>query len=422
MARITIFEHGQLEVGHTYAGVQFTQGHYDALGKFHRQQAEKNGKTDYFSLLFGAVKFAQYVGVLQVGELTIEVLPKADQDTGEGSEANYWRNQLLQMLRAVGTLPVQAPSFSSLHVQQYDILELYFELFVKEVDALMRLGLIKQYRQQSCNTKALKGALLFGQHLQQNLVHQERFYTHHTVYDQQHLMHEILFEALILLQRLCKGHALQGRIARLLLDFPPQQRIKINEGTFSKLSFGRKQAPYQQAIHIAKLLLLNYHPDVVSGQEDVLALLFDMNALWERFVFVNLQQNPDWEVREQVTKLFWKGGNNSSDMKADIVCRHRHSQRVVVLDTKWKNINGNAPSPEDLRQMYVYADYYGASRVALVYPGKEDNRVYGKFQKLCDGQEEKVCEVVQIAPKVALNQWGKTIAKLLFFETAPYGI
>lgn len=67
----------------------------------------------------------------------------------------------------------------------------------------------------------------------------------------------------------------------------------------------------------------------------------------------------------------------------------------MVLDTKWKNLNGFNPSPDDLRQMYVYHEYYGAKRVALVYPGDPKNRSTGNFypSKFYD-KMDKECSIL----------------------------
>src|SRR5690606_36361637 len=116
----------------------------------------------------------------------------------------------------------------------------------------------------------------------------ERFYVKFSTYDKDHKIHQILFKALKLLNRINTNGVLSSRIGSLLLNFPEVVDIKISESLFDKLQFDRKTERYRIAINIAKLLLLNYHPDIKRGRNDVLALMFDMNVLWEQFVFASL--------------------------------------------------------------------------------------------------------------------------------------
>jgi 5-methylcytosine-specific restriction enzyme subunit McrC len=367
----------------------------------------------YFGLRYNGIQFNEYVGVIQVGKTIIEVLPKADKNEGDDKK---WRNILTGMLAAIGNFDVKATSQSNLKLKPNNVLDLYFKMFIEEVEYLLHNGLIKQYRKKEGNVTALKGSLQFGKHLQQNLTHQERFYVRHSTYDVNHAFHFILYKTIKLLKQINTNMGLQNRIGSLLLHFPEMPDIKVTDATFKKLAFTRKNMSYKKAIEIAKLLLLQYHPDVSKGRNNVLALMFDMNKLWEQFVYVSLRKHKDagTTVSGQSFKYFWnpeKG--NRSKMIADIVINKVEPDNCFVLDTKWKNLNGYNPSPEDLRQLYVYHEYYGAKKVALIYPGNgnEFTQNKGKYlDPITEKELEKECSVILLPVEQSIKAWQASIA------------
>ena len=396
---ITVFEHESLRLSDD----KLSKGQLESLQAFYGEKG-----VPYYSLIHKGVKFNSFVGVLQVGPTTIEVLPKADGIDGEDA----WRKTLIDMMRSVGLFDIHAPSQSRLSLKTNSILDLYFELFIKHVEYLLHSGLVKKYRKVEGNKTVLKGRLMFGKHMTKNAVHKERFYVCHTTYDNQHQLHCILYKAIHLLKRINSNALLSNRLGSLILDFPEMPDIKITESLFSKLNYNRKTEKYRNAIEIARLLLLNYHPDVRSGQNDVLALMFNMNLLWEKFVYSSLRKHKssDTEIKSQTKKGFWKPDNgNRSSIKPDIVI-HPNNERCVVLDTKWKNLNGKNPSPDDLRQMYVYMKYYNAKKVALVYPGGVNTPISGKYFKESSSDiGENECSIISLAVNQDITKWQQVI-------------
>lgn len=416
---ITVFEHQIIKLGQVIGEAKFDEDKLKALVTYFGEKG-----VPYYSLIKNGVRFNEYVGVIQVGNVVIEVLPKADKkpdDTSNESEESQWQKILIGMLRAVGSFDIKSTSESNLKIKSNNILDLYFEMFITEVEYLLHNGLLKKYRKKEGNVTTLKGSLIFAKQIQQNLTHQERFYVRHTTYDVEHLLHFILFKAIQLLKHINTNTTLHARIGALLLFFPEMPDIKVSETTFNKLIFNRKTQAYKKAIEIAKLLLLQYHPDVSRGRNHVLALMFDMNLLWEQFIYVCLRKNkPDnYQIAAQTTKNFWSPKSDTysiSRIKPDIIIKDEKEKCLAVLDTKWKNLNGKNPSPEDLRQMYVYHEYYNANKVALIYPGKY-NITDGFFAPTSTFKEnDKHCAVINIEVIDNIKEWQRSIAHFIFDE------
>lgn len=401
---ISVFEHQTIVLQQKFEdGVVFDQTKLDAFVRFF-------GKgIPYYSLIRNGIQFNEYVGAIQIGNTLISVLPKADKRQKEDQdEKKKWNQILIDMLRAVHGFNVKAPSLSHLKIKNNSVLDLYFELFIIETEYLLHRGLVKKYRKTAGNLNALKGSLQFSKQISKNLVHKERFYSKHSTYDTEHLLHIILYKTLQVLQRINTNSALVGRINALLLNFPEMPNQKITESVFDKLQFNRKTMGYQKAIEFARLILLHYHPDLSKGRDNVLALMFDMNALWEQFVLVSLRKNKDFKVRGQASKFFWKpeGGKRRS-IKPDIIVTSNSEN--YVLDTKWKLVS-NKPSIEDIRQMYAYHHYFEARKVALLYPGNTPY-ITGKF---IDVKEQKQlsdmeCGLLFTQYKESVKNWQKQI-------------
>jgi 5-methylcytosine-specific restriction enzyme subunit McrC len=368
---IQVFEHQTLNYGRAYKNVPFTQKHFDALAKLNVLHNNK-----YFTLLHKGIKFSQYVGVIQIDTLTIEILPKAD---SLNEDTKVWRDVLIEMLRVTRKLKVNQVGQANVNKQNIHLLDIYFEWFLREVELLQRQGLVKKYYNETKNVTALKGKLEFAGHIAKNLIHKERFYTTHQIYDKDHQLHQILNLALYIIEQVSKGTYLYAKCKRVQLDFPEVSNINCTAATFEKIKLNRKTQPYKNALEIARLIILNYAPNISSGSERMLALLFDMNNLWEEYILVQLKKaclNKPYQVFGQQSKTFWSNMTIRPDI---IISQGDHTK--IVIDTKWKRMDGNKPSTNDLRQMYVYNDHWNSSCSILLYPGTEQEKLfYKKFQ------------------------------------------
>jgi 5-methylcytosine-specific restriction enzyme subunit McrC len=364
----TVFEYGKLlleteQLKATVDNNRITTEQYTALQKFHTKN------DNFFTLIHNGVKFNQFVGVLQVGNLTIEILPKLDKNE---SNTKLWRERLISMLKYVGLMKIHTPTTSALKVHHSSILDLYIEIFCREIEILLHKGLIKKYRMVESNQKTLKGALVFSKHIAKNVVHKELFFVRASTYDNQHIIHQILFEAIKVLGRMKISSTLHSLIGKIKLYFPEQATINVTQKTFAQIRYNRKTESYRNALMIARLILLEFHPDLSTGKNDILAILFDMNKLWEAYVTTFLRRNlgDGYRVTSQRSNEFCKFGKKSLSIKPDVYIEK--DGNIIILDAKWKKVSSPSDlSSADMYQLYAYGKFYNCERVALVYPGNK---------------------------------------------------
>lgn len=394
------FEHGFLAVGED----GFFWPHFQLLEKYlGKQKKSYLFETSYRKDKIG-IKFNSYVGVITVKDLTIYVLPKADKDAEDAEgDKTLWQDRLTFMLSQVYKLKVQTTAPANLQWRPNVLLNIFLKKFLDEVAVLLNRGLIKTYRKTDGNRTALKGKLLFNKQIAYNCVHQERFYVRYTTYDYNHILNRIIRQALLAICDITNSSDIKGRATSTLFNFPELDEIAVTPELFSRLIFDRKSEDYRNVIKLAEMILLNYSPDLHHGNNHVWTLMFDMNKLWEEFVFVTLRRKLiGCTVSAQKQKTLWESDNNRKTVRADIVVEN--GSDVFVLDTKWKmpRYDGKiVPSDADLHQMYVYLDVYKneekeikAKKVALLYPGKEKD-VYGHFKK-----DDASCDMIFLPGEV----------------------
>lgn len=365
---IQVFEHQKLKVNKE---IGFSDKHLQSLIIFN-----ENNSSKYFDVIHNGVQFKQYVGIIKIGKVTIEILPKPDKENRDlQAQKKKWQRVLIKMLDVCQKIQIDKVSESLLQKRFNSILDIYFLMFITELENLVQRGLIKKYRRIESNQKSLKGKLLFNKNVQKNLVQKQNFYCESQVYDREHLIHQILYKALLILDNFSLVN-LQDRINRLLLEFDGFSNKNISKNDFLKVVLDRKSQPYQKILDISKIIILNYAPDLSLGNDNMLTLLFDMNKLWEEYIYRILQKYKPigYKVKSQSFQQFWE----KKTIRPDIVITNPNNQNFVI-DTKWKIISNNKPADEDLKQMFAYNLHWKCKKSMLLYPKSNQNDISGIY-------------------------------------------
>ncbi|MGJ1274956.1 5-methylcytosine restriction system specificity protein McrC [Sphingobacterium siyangense] len=81
--------------------------------------------------------------------------------------------------------------------------------------------------------------------------------------------------------------------------------------------------------------------------------------------------SPEYAVSFQNSDKFWE----NKHIRPDIVLKTK--DETFVIDTKWKIIEANNPSDDDLKQMFVYNLHWKAEKTLLIYP--KTNQIDSNF-------------------------------------------
>ena len=308
-------------------------------------------------------KFIQarnYVGVLQTKSgLTIEILPKiTDKTDTDKSKAVF-----VKMLRTLKNFPFKSSNLASLKTQNLPLLEIFISMFLCELEALVKKGIKSDYVTLEDNLKFLKGKLNINEQIKRNSIHKERFYVEYSKFLSDIKINQIIKTTLKFLYKKSNSSKNQQKIRELLFIFDEVSECEDYKNFFTKLIINRQVKHYKQTLLWCKIFLLGNSFTPHKGDDLALALLFDMNALFESYVgnFIK-KKHPGTSLQHSEKHLV--EDPKSFRLRPDIFLEDK-----FIADTKWKIIKSRDDiSQADLYQLYAYGKKYNCGKLYLIYP------------------------------------------------------
>ena len=326
------------------------------------------------------IKFGHYCGVISLGNLSIEILPKI---YGVEVDEESSRHALVRMLARARRLKLHRADTAGIALQKHSMLDVFVLHFCDQLHARLVQGKIRKYIERRENLNVLRGRLRIEQQLKQNLAHSERLFCQYEELSEDNVHNQILKYVLKILFKLATGNRARQQTGELLMRFDPISDVAVDVGLLDSLSFDRSTARYEPIFDQCRWFLEGTHPDVMTGKETCVSLLFDMNKLFEAYVGAEMRKQA-WgvglRVREQGPQWYFaKREDTDKDvfmMKPDISLLNEKDQPVAIADAKWKILDAEDTrlgiSQADLYQMESYASRYGVKHLLLIYPMQQN--------------------------------------------------
>ena len=338
---------------------------YDVPGNYRPVLQARNGR------LFAG----NYVGIIETCKRTVlEILPKVDFAEGDEKTKRVFYDMLRTWRRFRSQAVFNETQINA--VRSFNMLEVFVHLFLNNLVMLTQRGLARQYHPVEDNLSCLRGRILFPQHIRENASNRARFFVRYDEFSANRPANRLIHSTIDRLTGRVRQPRNQQLLHQLRIGFSDIPLSAHPQSDWDRHQVDRTIKHYDAVMQWVGLFLFNQGLTTFAGKHVNQALLFPMWEIFEDFVAASFRRHQhQFKVSEQgpSKQLASIGQKKVFYMKPDI-CLTSHDGIRLILDTKWKEINGMDSDPKhgveqaDMYQMYVYGKKYKCRKLALVYP------------------------------------------------------
>ena len=311
------------------------------------------------------LKASGVVGIVTAPGVSLEILPKIDGEDGAVRKA------LVSMLSVAWGLRVADGELAGLDTQRNDLLEVLIGLFANRLLVAVRRGLPRRYVGFEEDLRLLRGSLNVVRQITSLAARPDVLACRFEELSADTPLNRVLKAAV----RRLVGVTRSAANARLLGELAARFELVGDSSAPLKepVRLDRTNAAYHDLHRLARLLLSGDWQSTTGGEALGFSLLFPMAELFERFVGKLLRSAAPWPVslQERRHSALADDAGPLFALQPDVVIRSPSGP--IVLDTKWKALSANDDKKlgvvqDDVYQVLVYGQAYGAERLVLLYP------------------------------------------------------
>jgi McrBC 5-methylcytosine restriction system component len=334
---------------------------------------------DAFSFELDQIRASSYIGAVKFKQTQINVLPKVlscDED-----RKNTLHN-LIFMLSYVNKLKIKDSGLVALSKAKNPFLEVLITFFADSLLDALLADIPHNYESQNENLKFIKGKIDFKNHIKHNSFNNAKIFCLFDEFKEDNKLNQFFKFISYALMQLSNVIETKNKLKNILDIYSEVSDIRITEEISNTIKINRWQQSFAQPLKLAKLFLANSSINMCGNSFETIAILFDMNVLFEEFVFEALKELlPDkYKIESQKQKRIIDGLYSAFmepfvipfkiSTRTDILITVPSGQKIIV-DTKYKLIDfyeNKNPSAGDIYQMMAYSKVYNVENVILLYP------------------------------------------------------
>lgn len=350
------------------------------------------------------IKATSLVGIIAFDGIQIEILPKLirNSSSNEDTKNSSILTNLMYMLSYTNELEISDISVGSMPHNSASFIEAYITIFSNRLAKhLIQYGLPKSYVEKSENLHTIKGKISFVKNSSRNCFDQSRIYCDYSDFTENNGLSKAFKFVSQSLLHITSNSSSIVTLSRCIGLLDGVKAEFVNEQEIDRLSIGKREQNLVALINLTKMFLRKMRPEFVGQKKNnVFTLLFDMNELFEEFIFKILKRNEsELKIRVQAQKH-----RRLVSAERDFLKRAEWQTRSLfatytdisvtpfkgksfIIDTKYKIVNSDKShygiSNQDAYQVLAYRQIHKIAdeepSVALLYP-KEREEIQKEFR------------------------------------------
>ena len=327
---------------------------------------------------YNKIKFINYVGIIKINNLIIEILPKISLSNDIIKD----RKMLIFMLSKCNKLSVDIKELLNSNILNNSLLDILAKVYSKKLLNELQKGLYREYVSKEEALSIIKGKILISKSIKENTINKNKMNCKYDEFTEDNLFNAILKRAINVILFSIKNDDVKKELNIINNLFNDVSDIYISNNIILNYKLNRMNNRFLECFTLAKLILLNSSMDKSLGKENGFSILFEMNYLYEEYIEVLLKEafndtNISINTQEKSRYLLWNTlkERNEIALKPDIVI-YKDNKPKIIIDTKWKSSsinNREIYSQSDIYQMYAYiTTYTECEECILLYPKFED--------------------------------------------------
>ena len=351
----------------SYAELGLNQEQAKSFKKF----LEDKRLTTALDFQLDGIKTEAHVGIIRFADFQLNILPKI---IGENDSSCL--ENLMFMLRYTKKLDIHTMDSAEISKTKQPFLEILISHYANILLNALQRHIPHRYETKEENLPAVRGRILFAKNQLVNMGNLARVYCQFDEFTSDNLLNQtfkFVAQALCLLTAIPATRACLNKILAIYEDV---ELRAISYAQAKKILLNRNQLIFKDVLDLALLFLQHSTISLHNKTFTNLAILFDMNKLFEEFVATALEKAFPGQVQTQQSRRIIDsiGGhaNTSYSIRPDILFRNN-----TIIDTKYKilDLPDNKPSEADIYQMLAYNRFFNRRNIILCYPTFRQNYV-----------------------------------------------